>query len=92
MKTYQKKPMMLITSKYEVLRASYEPAKGMRLMWTCSDLEVYVVGPLKGLLYEQAANIAMNECISRGIRPGSLRAVKSSGIFNALSTETKRMF
>lgn len=86
------KPFIVITSKYEVLKVAYDAVRGMRKVWSCSDLDVFVVGPLSGMLFEQAANLAMQECIARNIRPSSLRLVTGKRYTNPIETDTRRMF
>lgn len=86
------RPFIVITSKYEVLKVGYETVRGMRKVWSCSDLDVFVVGALSGKLFEQAANLAMQECVARHIRPSSLRLVAEKRHINPIETETRRMF
>lgn len=92
MATYQEKPFIVITSKYEVLKVTYERVLGWRLMWTCSDLNVFVVGPLPGMMYEQAANLAMQECVARNIPPRSLRSCQQQRKPIVNDTKSRRMF
>jgi len=64
-----------------------EKLSGSRLVWSCSDLAVWVKGPLNGLRYEQASNLALNVCYDRHIPALSLKRVNSSSS-NRKSFET----
>ena len=87
-----KKPFIVITSKNEVLTVGYEMKTGQRMAWTCPDLDVYVVGPIPGKMYEQAANLAMQEAISRRIAPSSLKSTNVSRRKSSSDTKSRRMF
>lgn len=50
--------------------------KGARLEWCAAGVEFYLKGSFKGNLYEVAANLAMNKCLSMNIPAISLRRAK----------------
>lgn len=92
MKHITNKPFVVITSKYGVLTVGYETLKSQRLVWTCADLDVYVVGPLTGVIFEQAGNLALQECCNRNIPARWLKCVARRGRKNDLDTKTRRMW
>lgn len=74
------KTVITIEVKYGVMRLH----EGVRLprsrpMWHCPDAEFYVVGPLAGKGYEQAANLAMQWCCERRIPVISLTRFSITG-------------
>ena len=71
--------MMTIEIVYGVMRVHYSKLPKARLVWQAAGLNVYVKGSLGGkYAYEQAANLAMQECIHRHIPVISLKLVKGA--------------
>lgn len=85
--------LITIVSKYDTLKVSEGFLKGSRCLWIAPGLTVYVHGPLPGLMYEQACNLALQVCDEMHIPAMSLKrynvpeAKKSS-----FETKTRRMF
>ncbi len=64
-----------------------------RPMWHADGVIFYVLGPLNGLKYEQAANLALQQCIAYNIPPIALKRY-SSGVTRAvqsIETKTRKM-
>ncbi len=55
------------------------PRPRARLVWRGAGIEFYVKGPLSGIRYEQAANLAMQKTIEYHIPLVSLRLQKGDG-------------
>lgn len=70
--------MVLITIeiKWNRMTVHQGKKKTSRLVWYASGLEVYVMGDMKGGLWGQAANLAMNYAESIHIPASSLRTIK----------------
>lgn len=69
-------PHITIEVKDECMKVHYDKLAKSRLVWRAPDLDVFVKGSLAGRKWEQAANLAMQECIIRHIPVISLRAQK----------------
>jgi len=86
--------LITIESKYDLLSAHEGRLVGSRLMWVAKGFEVWVKGPLPGLLYEQACNLAMSLGEGVGVKPSEIR--RAGGTPYKLSrgsdTKSKRMF
>jgi len=64
-----------------------------RPMWHADGVVFYVLGPLGGMKYEQAANLALQQCCAYKIPAAALKRY-SSGITKAIESEetkTRRM-
>lgn len=59
---------------YNNMKVHEEKKKRSRLVWYAAGLEVYVLGALKGGLYGQAANLAMNYAESIHIPASALKS------------------
>lgn len=57
-----------------------------RLMWYASGVNFFVVGPLNGMKYEQAANLALQKCFEFKIPAIGLKRY-SAGITRAIQSE-----
>lgn len=70
--------MIIITIeiKYLTMIVHQGKSKRARLTWTGPGLEVYVLGSLQGLAYEQAANLTVNYALGVHIAPSSIKSVK----------------
>jgi len=89
--------MMLITivSKWDVLSVCHYRVKGSRLMWAAPNFEVWVLGPLPGLMYEQACNLALHHGSLAGVKASQLKRVKRENEGprkSSFDTKTRRMF
>lgn len=71
-----KNSQVTIEVKDESMIMRYEKLSKARLEWLAPGIEIYVKGSLKGVKYEQAANLAMQECCERRIPVISLRRQK----------------
>jgi len=80
-----------IVIKYEMMVMIDGAKKGSRLMFRGPGINVYVMGPLEGKAFEQAANLAMNKAQDMHIPVRSLKTVKYP-VSRKLETNTKRMF
>lgn len=60
----------------ECMTIRYAQLPKSRVVWRAPGLEVRVKGSLAGCKWEQAANLAMHECLNRHIPVISLRTVK----------------
>lgn len=68
--------IITIEVKYNMMKVHHGKIKRSRKEWYASGLEVYVIGAMKGGLYDQAANLAMNFAESIHIPASSLRRVQ----------------
>jgi len=68
--------IITIEVKYNVMKVKNGRVKRSRLCWRGPGIEIWVLGPLNGHLYEQAANLAMNYAEGINIPAGSLRRAK----------------
>jgi hypothetical protein len=89
--------MVLITiySQYDSLAVYHYRLKGSRLMWRASNFEVWVKGPLNGLLYEQACNLALHHGSLSGVNALDLKRVNRENggpRKSSFDTKTRRMF
>ena len=87
--------LITIVSRYDTLTVNDgEKIDGSRLVWVVRDeLYVWVKGPLNGLLYEQAANLALQVCCEMHIPAQMLvRANYSSAVKSRFETKSRRLF
>lgn len=89
--------MMLITiySQYEQLAVYHYRLKGSRLVWRSPNFEVWVKGPLPGLLYEQACNLALHHGSLAGVNALDLKRVNRENEGprkSSFETKSRRMF
>lgn len=86
--------LITIEVKYDVMTVKMGKLKRSRLVWTAPGVQIYVIGSLDGMLYEQASNLAMNYCQGMHIPASSLRRVSYTSHLKAsgTDTQTKRMF
>nr|CRY94303.1 hypothetical protein [uncultured prokaryote] len=83
-----------IVQKYGMFAVHHDRIVGSRLLWTAPNFEVWVKGELSGLLYEQAANLAMHHAERIGIAPHELKRAGGTPyrLNRGSDTKTKRMF
>jgi len=67
--------IITIVSEYETLKVIDGKVKKARLEWRAPGLEIWVKGGLGGVLYESAANLALNAAIARHIPAIAVRKV-----------------
>lgn len=67
--------IITIEVKWNMLKVHYGKMKKARKEWYAAGLEVYVMGAMKGGLYGQVANLAMNFAEGIHIPASSLRRV-----------------
>jgi len=80
-----------IVVKYEMMVMAEGVKRGSRLVFRGPGINVYVLGPLEGKAFEQAANLAMNKAEGMNIPAQSLKTVKYP-VTRRIETNTKRMF
>lgn len=82
-----------IEVKHESMVVHNEKLAYARIVWIAAGLTVYVRGPLKGVLYEQARHLALIQCQSMHIPEISLRAYNYAAMKkSSFETKTRRMF
>lgn len=82
-----------IVVKEETMEAIEGRAKGSRTVWRGAGIYFHVKGPLHGIAYEQACNLAMNMCEERHIPVRSLCRVDNHHKERRdRETMTKKMF
>ncbi len=80
-----------IVIKYEMMVMFDGIKKGSRLVFQGAGLNVYVIGALDGMAFEQAANLTMNKAEELHISVRSIRTVKNARR-SSFETKTKGMF
>lgn len=65
--------IITIEVKWNMMKVHQGKMKRSRLEWRGPGIEIYVLGSMKGGLYDQAANLAMNYAQGIHVAPSSLR-------------------
>jgi hypothetical protein len=62
--------------KYQYIKEEQGKLKRSRLVWKGAGIEIYVLGPLSGHLFNEAGYVAQMSCEKRHIPVSSLRVAK----------------
>jgi hypothetical protein len=72
----------------EIMQVEYSRMAKSRLVWIAPGLNVYVLGSIADKFkFEQASNMALQECINRHIPASSLRYQRNCGCSGRSSTD-----
>jgi len=75
----------------KIMTVLNERVKKARLYWTCADMDIYLLGELPAKRYAAAANLAMQECVSRDIPPRTLKNARIAPLGQKTTIPAKQL-